>query len=210
MKSPHPLLSRVVALALLAAAGQTSQAAEIYDLDQSHSSIVFSISHMKMSYTHGMFRQAQARIMLDRQNPANCQFMMEIPVESIDTNSPQRDQHLKNPDFFNAAQFPNITFKSTACALDPAQPGVYQVTGDLTMHGVTRPITIPLRMLGEGPGVTGRDYHAGFMTQFELKRSEFGMDKLLNMVGDGVAVTVSFEAVRQDAAGASGAAPPPR
>ena len=133
---------------------------------------------MNMSYTYGMFRQAQARVTLDRENPANSKFQFTIKTDSIDTNNAQRDTHLKGPDFFDVVSFPDITFESTTVVLDnrPQQGIVYQVTGDLTMHGVTRQITLPIQLLGEGPSLDGKP-HAGFLTQTELKRSEFGMTK---------------------------------
>lgn len=196
-------VSLLVALTF-AVAAPTARAADVYDLDQTHFSIVFSVSHMNMSYTYGMFRQAQARVVLDHENAANMQFQMAIKADSIDTNNAQRDTHLKGVDFFDVASFPDITFESTSVVLVPQsdQPGInYQVTGNLTMHGVTRQLTLPIRLLGEGPSLDGKP-HAGFITQTELKRSEFGMTKFLenNTVGDAIAITVSFEGIKQDAA----------
>ncbi len=196
-------VSLLVALTF-AVAAPTARAADVYDLDQTHFSIVFSVSHMNMSYTYGMFRQAQARVVLDHENAANMQFQMAIKADSIDTNNAQRDTHLKGVDFFDVASFPDITFESTSVVLVPQsdQPGInYQVTGNLTMHGVTRQVTLPIRLLGEGPSLDGKP-HAGFITQTELKRSEFGMTKFLenNTVGDAIAITVSFEGIKQDAA----------
>lgn len=198
--------AHAVAVAMLvvasAAAPTARAAAEMFDLDQSHFSIVFSISHMGMSYTYGMFRNAQGRFVLDRQNPANCQFEMTIDANSIDTVNQKRDQHLKSADFLDAVQYPTITFQSTSCTLDNRDSNkiVYLVTGNLTLHGVTRSVTLPVEMLGEGPGPGGNGYHAGFVSQFTIKRSEFGMTNLLNMVGDAISITVSFEGVRVDGA----------
>ena len=205
-------VSLLVALAVsvvVVAAAPAARAADVYDLDQSHFSIVFSVSHMKMSYTYGMFRQAQARVTLDRENPAGTKFQLSIKADSIDTNNAGRDTHLKGVDFFDTASFPDITFESTTVVLDsrPQQGIVYQVTGNLTMHGVTRSVTLPIQLLGEGPGPDGKP-HAGFLTQTELKRSDFGITKFLenNMVGDAIGITVSFEGIQQS----GGAAPPPR
>lgn len=186
---------------ITAAAAPTARAADVFDLDQSHCSIVFSVSHMNMSYTYGMFRRAQARITLDRENPAATQFQMTINAESIDTNNPGRDSHLKGPDFFDTATYPAITFESTTVVLDsrPQQGVIYQVTGNLTMHGVSRQVTLPIQLLGEGPGPDGKA-HAGFLTQTELKRSDFGMTKFVEnkMVGDAIGITVSFEGIKQE------------
>jgi polyisoprenoid-binding protein YceI len=203
----RPLNFLAVVVAVAASPLPATAAVEVYDLDPSHMSVVFSCSHMNMSYTYGIFRQAQGRVILDRTNPAACKFQMSIDASSLDTNQPQRDQHLKSPDFFNVAQFPSITFDSTAVQQGNSSQGVvYQVTGNLTMHGVTQQIVLPIQMLGEGKSPDG-SYHAGFMTQFTLKRSDFGMNNLLNMVGDPIGITVSFEGKRLDA-GDAGAAPP--
>ncbi len=143
---------------------------------------------------------------LDHENPSATQFQMTINAESIDTNNDGRDKHLKGPDFFDVATNPAITFQSTTVVpVNEPKRIVYQVTGNLTMHGVTRQLTLPIELLGEGPGADGKP-HAGFVTQFELKRSDFGMSKFLenNMVGDAIGITVSFEGVQQ----AAGAAPP--
>jgi polyisoprenoid-binding protein YceI len=186
-------------VALVAAAAPVARAADTFDLDQTHFSIVFSVSHMNMSYTYGFFRQANARVVLDRENAANSQFEFTINADSIDTGNAQRDTHLKGPDFFDTASFPAITFKSTSVVLtNTPKRIIYQVTGDLTMHGVTKSVTLQIEMLGEGPSLDGK-HHAGFMTQTELKRSEFGMTKFVaeNVVGDAVGITVSFEGVKQ-------------
>jgi polyisoprenoid-binding protein YceI len=203
-------INALIVVSLIAtAAAPAARAADVFDLDQGHFSVVFSVSHMNMSYTYGMFRQAQARVLLDRENPAASTFQFAIKSESIDTNNAQRDTHLKGPDFFDTVSFPDITFESTTVVLDNrSQQGVvYQVTGDLTMHGVKRSIVLPIQLLGEGPGPDGKP-HAGFLTQTELKRSEFGITKYLenNIVGDAIGITVSFEGIKQDAA----AAPPTR
>jgi polyisoprenoid-binding protein YceI len=203
---PGMSVAALAAAVFIAASAPTVRAADVYDLDQSHFSIVFSVSHMGMSYTYGIFRQAQARVTLDRENPSATQFQMTINAESIDTNNDGRDKHLKGPDFFDATTYPAITFQSTTVVpVNEPKRVVYQVTGNIQMHGVTRQLTLPIELLGEGTGPDGKP-HAGFVTQFELKRSDFGMTKFLenNMVGDAIGITVSFEGIQQ----AAGAAPP--
>ncbi|HEX2474863.1 MAG TPA: YceI family protein [Lacipirellulaceae bacterium] len=183
-------------------------AAEAYTIDPAHTSVVFSVGHTGLSYTYGVFRQAGGGYILDKTNPANCQFEFAIQTESIDTNHAERDKHLRSTDFLNTQQFPTITFESTSCALGNAPAGsiVYNVTGNLTIHGVTRQVTLPLRMLGEGKGPFG-DERTGFLCQVELKRSDYGMRSLLDMVGDAVGITISFEGSMRQATGQT--APPP-
>jgi polyisoprenoid-binding protein YceI len=197
MRRAFHLTGLLPALALLCAAPAVP-AADIYTIDPTHCSIVFSVAHSGFSYTYGMFRTASGKYLIDKANPANCRFQMTIQANSLDTNNAKRDDHLRGPDFFDVQKYPEITFDSTKCVqVDPREgaPPAYQVTGKLTIHGVTKEITIPaLRMLGEGTGPYG-DQRSGFLCQIELKRSDFGMTGLLDkaLVGDAVGVTISFE-----------------
>jgi polyisoprenoid-binding protein YceI len=130
---------------------------------------------------------------------------LSIDASSLDTNNQERDKHLRSADFFNVQQFPDITFETTRCSASNTQDGIiYQLTGNLTIHGVTKQVSVPLRMLGEGPGPY-KDQRTGFLCQIELKRTDFGMSNLLenNLVGDAVGITVSFEGIMQ----APGSAP---
>lgn len=195
-------LLNLLAAAILAAP-TAARAADTFDLDQTHCSIVFSVSHMNISYTYGMFKRAEGTFVLDRENPANHQFQLKIYVDSIDTGNPNRDSHLKGPDFFDVATYPDITFQSTTVVADTraGQPGVvFQVTGNLTMHGVTKQITLPVQLLGEGISLDKKP-HAGFLTQTELKRNDFGVGAARfadsNTVGDAIGITVSFEGIKR-------------
>lgn len=176
-------------------------AADKYTADPDHMSIVFSASHCGFSYVYGLFRKAQGGFILDKANPANCRFRFAIDAASLDTNQAMRDTHLKGDEFFHVEKYPAIQFESTACTVTNTSEGVvYQVTGNMTLHGVTRQITIPLRQLGEGKSPFN-DYRAGFVTSFQLKRSDFKMDNRLDMVGDPVTINISFEGILQDASG---------
>jgi polyisoprenoid-binding protein YceI len=184
----------VASLAIAFLTAQPARPAETYMIDPAHTSIVFSVSHAKLSYTYGFFRKAAGSYILDKTNPANCRFRLAIDADSLDTNHAERDKHLRSADFFDVQRFPSIDFESTSCTAIRSQEGriVYQVTGNMTIHGVTRQVTLPLEMLGEGKGPFG-DQRSGFLCQVEVKRSDFGMTNLLNMVGDAIGITVSFE-----------------
>ena len=189
-----------VALAALVALGSFSRpvAADDYELDMNHTSIIFGISHMGYSITYGRFNKAIGSFTLDAADPAASKFQFAIEATSIDTNNPGRDKHLNSPDFLNTGEFPVITFESTKVAT--SQDGdktVYEVTGDFTMHGMTKEVTLKLTKLGEGNGPNGRDYRAGFSCDTKLLRSEFGMTKMLPGVGDEVTITLSFEGTRK-------------
>ena len=202
--SQHARFAGLLSILSLLCAAQAVPAADLYKIDPVHTSVVFSVAHVGLSYTYGFFRKAGGNYILDETNPTNNRFQFIIQTESLDTNNAERDDHLRGADFFNAQQFPEITFESTSCArINSPDNVVFQVAGNLTIHGVTRPITIPLRMLGKGPGAR-KDPRTGFLCQIELKRSDYGMSNLLkdNMVGDAVGLTVSFEGSLQEQAGA--------
>src|ERR1700761_639710 len=128
-------------------------AVDYYTVDPAHTSVVFSVAHSGFSYTYGFFRKATGNYKLDKDNGANSSFRFSIDANSLDTNNQDRDKHLRSPDFFDVQQFPTITFESTRCTPSNTQDGViYQLMGNLTIHGVTKQVNVPLRMLGEGPG----------------------------------------------------------
>jgi polyisoprenoid-binding protein YceI len=185
--------------------------ADEFTVDNSHTSVIFGVSHLGYSITYGRFNKVSGTFTLDPAGPEASTFQIAIDASSIDTNDAKRDEHLKGPDFFNAGEFPVITFKSTKVAAKRTERGVVlQVTGDMTMHGQTRPVTVELQKLGEGPGPGGNDFRTGFNCQTKLKRSDFGMTAMVGPVGDEVAITISFEGVRKDAAAvpaATGARP---
>jgi polyisoprenoid-binding protein YceI len=186
-------------------------APDLYKIDPDHTSVVFSVAHTGISYTYGFFRNVSGQYILDESNPAGCRFRLLIKADSLDTNNADRDKHLRSSDFFSVQEFPDILFDSTRCELSNTTDGsiVYKITGDLTLHGVKRPIVVNLRMLGKGGGIAGNDKRTGFLCQIELKRSDFGMTSLLegNKVGNAVGITVSFEGSQNLAAAAPANAP---
>jgi polyisoprenoid-binding protein YceI len=193
------------ALACLMFLPASLPAAEVYTIDPAHTSIVFSVSHAGLSYTYGFFREVSGSYIVDKANPTNCRFRLIIQTDSLDTNHAERDKHLRSADFFNVEEFPTMTFESTSCAAANSQDGavIYNVTGNLTIHGVTRQVRLPLRMLAEGKGPFG-DQRTGFLCQTELKRSDYGMSNLLDLVGDAVGINISFEGALRDAERAGG------
>lgn len=185
--------STVIALlALLSSAALTM--ADNFTIDPLHSSVVFKIAHFDTSNFYGRFGRVDGTITVE--NGAPTALNIRVDADSIDTNSKERDDHLRGPDFFDVKQFPDITFKSTT--VKAAEDGKsFEVTGDLSLHGVTKPITVTLAKTGQGKNMKGVDI-LGFETSFTIKRSEFGMSGFLNKgVGDEVTLTVSFETVKQ-------------
>ena len=184
-----------------------SARAETFLIDNSHTSVIFGVSHLGYSFTYGRFNRVQGGFNLDRTNPAASKFQLVIDASSIDSNDAKRDEHLKGPDFFNVKQFPSITFESTGIVIEKTEQGeFYNMTGNFTIHGKTKQVTLPVQKLGEGKGPYGK-YRAGFLCRTKFLRSDFGMTNMIPNVGDEIAVTVSFEGLRQDASAGSQAKP---
>jgi polyisoprenoid-binding protein YceI len=169
-----------------------AQAAEDYTIDGMHAGVTFKISHLGLSWVHGRFNSFTGSFAIDP-DAAKCSFAMTIQTESIDTANQKRDEHLRSPDFFNVKQFPTITFKSTAVK---AITKGYEVTGELTMHSVTKPITFALQggRKAEFPKGVQR---TGFSTDLVLKRADFGFDKFAEALGNDVYISISFEGIKK-------------
>jgi polyisoprenoid-binding protein YceI len=172
----------------------TAQGADTYKVDAVHSSVVFRVKHMGVSYFFGSFDQVGGSFTLDPADPSKCQFDIEIQAGSVDTRNPQRDQHIKSNGFLNAAQYPKITFKSKS--VSSAGKDTYEAKGDLTLHGVTKPVTIKIQQTGTGKGMRPGSALAGIYADFTIKRSDFGMKGMVGPVSDDVELMVGLEGGR--------------
>jgi polyisoprenoid-binding protein YceI len=148
---------------------------------------------MDVANAYGRFNKFSGTITLDDANPASCGVRMEIDVASVDTGNASRDDHLRNADFFNAAQFPKMTFVSTAVKKTGDE---YQVTGDLSLHGVTKSVVAKMTKTGQGKSRDGKPL-VGFEGTLDVKRSDFGVGKPPPGLADDVRLTISVEAVAQ-------------
>ncbi|TAH37367.1 MAG: polyisoprenoid-binding protein [Planctomycetota bacterium] len=169
-----------------------ASAAESYDIDGVHSQVVFKANHLGVSYNYGRFNDVSGKFTWDAADPAKSSIEVTIKAESIDTGNGDRDNHLRGPDFFDAKQFPTISFKSTKVA--KSGDGL-KVTGDLSLHGKTKAITVDAKHVGSNDA--GFGYRTGFDVAFTVKRSEYGMSEMLEMLGDEVMVMVGIEGVRK-------------
>jgi polyisoprenoid-binding protein YceI len=169
------------------------RAADTYTVDPVHSSVSFMISHAGISNIHGRFNEFSGTFVIDK-DPAKSSFSLSIKVESVDTNNEKRDEHLRAPDYFNAKQFPTMSFQSTKVkAID----GGYEVTGDLSLHGVKKSISFKLKggdKVVEFPKGTKR---VGVTTELSIKRSEFDMTTALDALGDEIPIVIGLEAAKQ-------------
>ncbi len=164
-----------------------------FAVDNVHSSMIFGVGHLQLSYTYGRFNKISGEFTLDAADPTKSQFKITVDAASVDTNDAKRDEHLRKADFFDVEKFPTIEFVSTS--VTKTDKGM-DLKGNMTLHGVTKEITIPVTKVGEGKSPFN-DYRAGFLSQFMLKRSEYGMTGATEMVGDDVSITISFEGVKQ-------------
>ncbi len=162
-----------------------------YTFDVGHSSILFRIKHFNTAWNFGRFENYSGEFVLD-EDPAKCSVKVEIDAASVDSFNEQRDQHITGPDFFSVKEFPKVTFESTRVALDGED---YTVMGDMTFHGVTKPVTIQLAKTGEGE--TRQGYKVGFLGECTIQRRDFGIDTYPDEVlSDEVVLTLAIEAVR--------------
>lgn len=170
-----------------------------YKVDPSHSAVSFTIRHF-VSNVPGRFKDFEGVIQHDKQKPEASSVNFMVQAASIDTDNNDRDEHLRGEDFFDVQKFPTLTFASTSVKATDANN--LEVTGDLTLHGVTRRVTIPVEFLGSVKGPRGEK--AGFETRFTVNRKDYGIvwNRVLDagpVLGDDVKVTISIEADRQDA-----------
>ena len=186
--------SAVCALAVVLSFTATSPApaADDYTLDAMHAGVNFKISHLGLSWTYGRFNDVSGSFTID-ESAEKCSFNLTIKTDSVDTGNKKRDEHLRSPDFFNAKQYPTITFKSTSVK---AAKGGYEVTGDLTLHGKSKSVTFTL-VGGRKAEFPKGVQRTGYSTELVIKRSDFGMDKMKEAIGDEVYVSISFEGTKK-------------
>ena len=183
----------------VAFASAPSSAATTFSIDPGHSDVSFQIRHL-MSKVRGVFRDVSGTIVRDDQEPSKSSVELTIQAASIDTRNESRDEDLRGPNFFDVAKHPTITFKSTQ--VEKVSDSEYRVTGQLTMHGVSKQIVLPVSFDGqmEDPPGTVR---AGYSLGTKLDRKEFGinwnraLDSGGYLLSDEVEVTITIEAKRK-------------
>ena len=193
MRSRNLLAWSLLSLAssLLAA---PARAADTFSVDPVHSSMLFRVKHLGVGHIYGRFNQYSGSFTFDPKNPADCKLEMEVKIDSIDSANADRDKHLKGPDFFNAKEFPTMSFKATR--MKASDEKTYEVTGDLTIHGVTKQVTVKLERLGTGKDPRTGKPRTGWETVFTINRSDFGVKGFLPAIGDEVRIIVAVEGVQ--------------
>lgn len=176
------------------AAAIPAYAADTWEIDAGHSRATFRITHFGASAFYGQFPGVSGALVIDEADATKTTVNISVAVDSVNTFNEKRDAHLKGADFFDSKQFPNMTFKSKK--VSKKSDKVFSVTGDLSLHGVTKEITVDFERIG-----TGKDPWGGTRTGaeaiFTIKRSDYGMTYMQDGLGDEVKLFVSVEAIKK-------------
>ena len=212
------LPATLAGLLALSASARAADPVTTWEIDPTHSSAEFSVRHMMVTNVKGHFGKMTGELTLDEKDASKSSVAVEIDATTIDTREPKRDTHLKSPDFFDVAKYPKITFKSTK--VEKAGKGKFKVTGDLTMRGVTKPVTLAV----EGPTPEVKDIMGGLSrgatATGKINRKDWGLNwnKPLEaaggvLVGDEVTLNLDVELHKKAEPAAATApaagAPPP-
>lgn len=193
----HLELYTLVLLGALSVPAALSAAVTAWDVDTAHSTVEFQVRHF-FTQVPGRFNDFSGTIQYDPDQVASSKVEFTVQAGSIDTNNDRRDGHLRSEDFFHVEKFPTLSFKSTAVEGSGSD---LQVTGDLTIHGVTKSVTIPVEFLGSMD--TQRGAKAGFATEFTIDRKDYGvtwnqaLDQGGAVLGDEVTIEINVEANEQ-------------
>lgn len=192
MKQLNATLVAALALVLVAFTAPAG-AADSYDIDAGHTMVLFKANHLGFSDAYGRFNDVSGSFVIDEEDLSKSSVEIEIKAGSVDTHHERRDKHLASPDFFNATEFPVITFKSTGVDVDGSS---YTIKGELTMRGVTKPVSIALERNNTGKDPWGA-VRTGFNGGFTLKRTDFGVSYMPDALGDEVEVLLAIEGIKK-------------
>jgi polyisoprenoid-binding protein YceI len=163
--------------------------------DPVHSFVVFDVHHLQAGYVYGTFAGPTGTVGYDASDLAKTTFDLSVDADSLETRNPNRDNDLKGPDFFDVKQFPTLAFKSTS--VTKTGDTTISVTGDLTLHGQTKSITVPMEFTGAGKGMRGEARY-GFRADFKINRNDFGISHDPEpVIGNDIHIVVAIEAVGQ-------------
>ncbi len=202
MKSAPFAFAAAVVFALAAATPASAASTDLatvegghFAVDKNHAKVIFSFNHLGFSTSYGLFSDFDAKLDFDPKAPAKSALNVTVNLDHIDTFVPKLDAHMKSAEMFDVAKFPTATFKSTA--IEVTGPTTGKVTGELTLHGVTKAVTLDTTFNGGGVNPMSKNYEIGFNATAKLKRTDFGVSYAAPMVGDEVTLTISGEFIRQ-------------
>lgn len=183
----------IAAPALAAETGVTTDASKVeagtYDVEPNHTQVLFSVNHMGFTTYTGQFTKASGTLVLDPAHPDASKLDVSVDVGSVTTPSEKLTGELKSDAWLDAGKFPAITFKSTKVMKTGADSA--KVTGDLTMHGVTKTETLNVKFNGAGANPLNKKYTTGFEVSGKIKRSDFGVKTYVPLIGDEVTLTIA-------------------
>ena len=183
---------RLLIASLLTASASVFAAPQTFNIDPTHTQVSFTYSHFGFSNPTSRLEDIKGTVVVDQTDWAKSTVNVTMPLSGLHTGVPKLDEHLKTPDFFDAAKFPDVTFKSTKVSKTGAE--TLDITGDLTVHGVTKPVTLHAHVNKIGENKMIGSQTAGFDADTTLKRSEFDMGKYVPMVSDEVHVHITLSA----------------
>lgn len=186
--------TNVPAANAIVAASVASADAKAYEVDAVHSAVVYRIKHQNVAWNYGRFNKFSGQFNLNVENPSESVLNIKVDAASIDSANTKRDDHLRGGDFFNAKEHPELTF--TGKTFTKKSDTMWEVTGDLTLLGQTKSITVNVEDTGRGAGRGGSEV-AGIEAKFDIKRTDFGMNYMAGKgLSDEVFMIVSFEGGR--------------
>ncbi|WP_158808265.1 YceI family protein [Beijerinckia sp. L45] len=191
------LLSLAFAISLVGSASAEAPAphdaskveAGTYAVDPYHTQVAFTLSHLGFSNYTGVFSGASGELTLDPKAANKSSLKVSVPVKSVMTTSAKLDEELKSAQWIDATQFPDMTFVSTKVVLEGKDKA--KVSGDLTLHGVTKPIVLDVAFIGAGTNPMNKKYTVGFEAKGEIKRSDFGVKTYVPLIGDALHLTIA-------------------
>ncbi|WP_296055403.1 YceI family protein [uncultured Amphritea sp.] len=186
------LLGTSIIAATMAVSSLSQAAPAEYEIDMSHTNVLFNVNHLGLSNMLGRFDELKGSLVFDKENIENSKVEITIATASVNTFHAKRDEHLSSPDFFNAAEFPEMTFSSTA--ITRTGDNTATLTGDLTLMGVTKPVNLDLTINKVGEHPFNKKQVAGFTASGTIKRSDYGMKYGAPMIGDDIALRLELEA----------------
>jgi polyisoprenoid-binding protein YceI len=185
---------RRIALATAFALASAPVFAGTYTLDPGHTQVVFSWNHFGYSNPTAQFGKVEGTLEYDQANPTKASVEVKIPLASVNSNVPKLDEHLQKDEFFDSAKYPDATFKSTNVEKGAGKDKL-KVTGNLTLHGVTKPVVLDVTVNKVGEHPMRKAPAAGFEASTTLKRSDFGISKYVPMVSDEIKIHITSEAI---------------
>lgn len=185
---------RRIALASALALVTAPAFAATYTLDPGHTQVVFSWNHFGYSNPTAQFRKIEGTLEFDAANPTKANVKVTIPLNSVNTNVEKLDEHLQAADFFDSAKYPDAVFKSTKVEKGTSENQL-KVTGDLSLHGVTKPVVLDVTVAKVGEHPMRKAPAAGFDATATIKRSDFGITTYVPMVSDDIKLRITSEAI---------------